>query len=74
MITSNDSDAANELVALLGSGDFKSGAAAVNQFCQDHGFTSTRLEAPLTADSSEKTIPPAPQTAAAFFLKSIIRH
>ena len=54
MITSNDSDAANELVALLGSGDFKSGAAAVNQFCQDHGFTSTRLEAPLTADSSEK--------------------
>lgn len=55
MIASNDSNAANELVTLLGSGDFKSGAAAVNQFCQDHGFTSTRLEAPLTADSSEKT-------------------
>ena len=55
MIASNDSNAANELVALLGNGDFKSGAAAVNQFCQDHGFTSTRLEAPLTADSSEKT-------------------
>lgn len=55
MIASNDSNAANELVTLLGSGDFKSGAAAVNQFCQDHGFTSTRLKAPLTADSSEKT-------------------
>ena len=55
MIASNDSNAADELVTLLGSGDFKTGAAVVNQFCQDHGFTSTRLEAPLTADSSEKT-------------------
>ena len=39
----------------LGKGIANMGAAAVNQFCQDHGFTSTRLEAPLTADSSEKT-------------------
>ena len=54
MIASGDNDAANELVSLLGSGDFKAGAAVVNQFCQDHGFTSTRLESPLTADSSEK--------------------
>lgn len=54
MIASGDNDAANKLVSLLGSGDFKAGAAVVNQFCQNHGFTSTRLESPLTADSSEK--------------------
>ena len=73
MIASNDSNAANELVTLLGDGDFKSGAAAVNQFCQDHRFTSPDWKRHLPQTAQKKPIAPAPQTAAAFFLKSIIR-
>lgn len=43
MITAGSDDAANNLVQLLGEGDFSSGAALVNHFCQDHGYSSTYL-------------------------------
>lgn len=43
MITVSDNDAANELVRRLGGGDFQAGAAIVNEFCQERGYTSTHL-------------------------------
>ena len=43
MITVSDNDASNELVRKLGNGDFSAGAAVVNNFCQQHGYTSTHL-------------------------------
>lgn len=43
MITVSDNDAANELVTRLGQGDFDAGAAVVNAFCQEHGFTETHM-------------------------------
>ena len=43
MITVSDNDAANELVRRLGQGDFETGAAVVNEFCQEHGYVSTHM-------------------------------
>lgn len=43
MITVSDNDSANELVRKLGNGDFSAGAAAVNTFCEERGYTSTHL-------------------------------
>jgi N-acetylmuramoyl-L-alanine amidase len=43
MITVSDNDAANQLVELLGYGDFETGKAVVNAFCQEHGYTGTHL-------------------------------
>lgn len=43
MITISDNDAANELVRRLGGGDFQTGAAVLNTFCQERNYTSTHL-------------------------------
>ena len=43
MITVSDNDAANELARRLGGGDFQEGAATLNEFCREHGYTSTHL-------------------------------
>ena len=43
MITVSDNDAANALVEILVNGDTTVGMAAVNTFCQNHGFTDTSM-------------------------------
>ena len=43
MITVSDNDAANTLVSWLGNGDTDAGMNRVNQFCLDHGYTSTSM-------------------------------
>ena len=43
MITVSDNASANELIRKLGGGDFQTGAAVVNEFCQEHNYTSTHL-------------------------------
>ena len=43
MITVSDNDAANEIARRLGGGDFQKGASVLNEFCQEHGYTSTHL-------------------------------
>ena len=52
MITVSDNDAANALVEILGNGDTTVGMAAVNTFCQNHGFTDTSMGRLLLADNS----------------------
>ena len=51
MITVSDNDAANTLVNWLGNGDDGVGMAKVNEFCQNHGFTSTQMNRMLLASS-----------------------
>ena len=51
MITVSDNDAANTLVNWLGNGDDGAGMAKVNEFCQNHGFTSTQMNRILLASS-----------------------
>lgn len=43
MITDSDDAAAVQLLDDLGNGDSLAGMAAVNQFCQNHGFESTSI-------------------------------
>lgn len=43
MITVSDNDAANTLVSYLGGGDSQTGMAAVNSFCQNHGYNDTSM-------------------------------
>lgn len=43
MITVSDNDAANALVGYLGNGDTSAGMMAVNDFCLEHGYTSTSM-------------------------------
>lgn len=43
MITVSDNDAANELVNYLGSGDSSAGMAAVNNYCNTHGYADTHM-------------------------------
>ena len=43
MITVSDNDAANRLTELLGEGSFEQGAAVVDAFCEEHGFSATHL-------------------------------
>jgi len=43
MITVSDNDAANQLVNYLGGGDSAAGMAAVNSFCQEHGYNGTSM-------------------------------
>lgn len=43
MISVSDNDAANTLTARLGYGDAAAGMAAVNQFCQEHGYHNTYM-------------------------------
>lgn len=43
MISVSDNDAANTLVNWLGNGNDAAGMAKVNNFCQEHGFTSTQM-------------------------------
>lgn len=52
MISVSDNDAANTLVNWLGSGDDSAGMAKVNDFCQQHGFTSTQMNRLLLADKT----------------------
>ncbi len=47
MIAQDSCDAANELIRLLGQGDFSSGVSAVNEFCRVHNYSSTHLEKEL---------------------------
>lgn len=49
MISVSDNDAANTLVNWLGSGNDAAGMAKVNNFCQEHGFTSTQMNRLLLA-------------------------
>lgn len=50
MISVSDNDAANTLVNWLGNGNDAAGMAKVNNFCQEHGFTSTQMNRLLLAD------------------------
>ena len=43
MITVSDNTAANRLIEILGEGDFAAGAKAVNQFCEEHGYTGVHV-------------------------------
>lgn len=43
MITVSDNDAANEILTRLGHGDAQAGLDAVNQFCEENGYTATVL-------------------------------
>ena len=49
MISVSDNDAANTLVNWLGNGNDATGMAKVNNFCQEHGFTSTQMNRLLLA-------------------------
>lgn len=49
MISVSDNDAANTLVNWLGSSNDAAGMAKVNNFCQEHGFTSTQMNRLLLA-------------------------
>lgn len=56
MIRISDNDATNTLIGRLGRGDFHAGMEVINQFCQTHGFTETKigrlmLESNATADN-----------------------
>lgn len=51
MITVSDNDAANTLVNWLGDGDDAAGMAKVNDFCKNHGFTSTQMNRLLLASN-----------------------
>ena len=49
MISVSDNDAANTLVNWIGNGNDAAGMAKVNNFCQEHGFTSTQMNRLLLA-------------------------
>ena len=49
MISVSDNDAANTLVNWLGNGNDAAGMIKVNNFCQEHGFTSTQMNRLLLA-------------------------
>ena len=49
MISVSDNDAANTLINWLGNGNDAAGMAKVNNFCQEHGFTSTQMNRLLLA-------------------------
>lgn len=49
MISVSDNDAANTLVNWLGNDNDAAGMAKVNNFCQEHGFTSTQMNRLLLA-------------------------
>lgn len=51
MITVSDNESANELVRRLGQGDFAAGAAVINEFCQEHGYTATHMGREFLAES-----------------------
>lgn len=43
MITVSDNTAANTLIERLGGGDAQTGMQVVNQFCEENGYTQTKL-------------------------------
>ena len=49
IISVSDNDAANTLVNWLGNGNDAAGMTKVNNFCQEHGFTSTQMNRLLLA-------------------------
>lgn len=52
MIAENDTASSDQLVLLLGNRDFQKGVEAVNQFCADKGFTSTKMGTEMLAQNS----------------------
>lgn len=52
MIADNDNFSADDLVKLLGNGDFENGAAVVNEFCKNHGFSYTKMGTELLEKDS----------------------
>ena len=52
MITVSDNDAANNLVTWLGNGDASAGMAAVNSFCENHGYNNTHMGRMLLASNA----------------------
>lgn len=52
MITDNDNFSADDLVKLLGNGDFNKGAELVNDFCKSHGFSCTTMGSELLEEDS----------------------
>lgn len=56
MISADSDNAANTLVKLLGNGDFSTGASLVNQFCQEHGYSSTKLNEQLPEQNSSSSL------------------
>lgn len=53
MIASSDNQAANDLLAVLGDGDFAAGMEKVNAFCQAKGYTDTHMGRLLGENSTE---------------------
>ncbi|MCF0133415.1 MAG: N-acetylmuramoyl-L-alanine amidase [Blautia sp.] len=51
MITVSDNDCANQLTSYLGGGDSGAGMARVNQFCANHGYTTTSMGRLLLASN-----------------------
>ena len=51
MITVSDNDAANTLVGYLGGGDSSAGMTAVNNFCNEKGYSSTHMGRLLLASN-----------------------
>lgn len=43
MITVSDNESANQLVEILGGGDFEAGMKVINNFCQKYGYKDTSL-------------------------------
>ena len=43
MITVSDNDCANTLVSYLGGGDSSAGMRAVNEFCSEHGYSTSHM-------------------------------
>lgn len=52
MITDNDNFSADDLVKLLGNGDFNKGVELVNDFCKSHSFSCTTMGAELLEKDS----------------------
>lgn len=53
MITVSDNDAANTLTTYLGGGNSSAGMQAVNNFCQEHGYTQTHMGRMLMASNDQ---------------------
>lgn len=73
MITVSDNDAANTLTTRLGNGDAAAGRAAVNQFCQEHGYGDTYMGRMMLDFSSTEDNYTSVRDCASF-LKGIYRQ
>ncbi|MDO4338677.1 MAG: serine hydrolase [Eubacteriales bacterium] len=73
MITVSDNEAANTLVNWLGGGDDAAGMAAVNAFCQKHGYSNTSMGR-LLLQSNESGENYTSVSDCGHFLKEIYRQ